>query len=86
MERCSWYISTDKTGGSPIVNCLTNVTSTSPFDGEHQRMKTPKRLINVEIQYHLDAFDIERLVEATRILMEVLGEEIDREGNARRSS
>jgi hypothetical protein len=44
-------------------------------------MKTPKRLIDVEIQYHFDAYDIERLVEATRILMEALGDEIDVEGD-----
>jgi len=43
-------------------------------------MKTPKKLINVELEYHLDAFDIERLVEATRILMEALCEEVDTEG------
>jgi hypothetical protein len=42
-------------------------------------MKPPKKLIDVEIQYHLDAYDIERLVEATRILMEALGDEIDAE-------
>ena len=44
-------------------------------------MKTPKKLINVELEYQLQAFDIERLVEATRILMEVLGEEVDSEGD-----
>jgi hypothetical protein len=44
-------------------------------------MKTPKRLINVEIQYQLDAYDIERLVEATRILMEALGDDFDTEGD-----
>ncbi len=44
-------------------------------------MKTPKKLINVELEYHLDTFDIERLVEATRILMEALGDEIDVEGD-----
>jgi hypothetical protein len=44
-------------------------------------MKTPKKLINVELEYHLDAFDIERLVEATRILMEALRDEIDVEGD-----
>jgi hypothetical protein len=43
-------------------------------------MKTPKKLINVELEYHLDTFDIERLVEATRILMEALAEEVDAEG------
>jgi hypothetical protein len=43
-------------------------------------MKTPKKLINVELEYQLDAFDIERLVEATRILMEALGEEVDTVG------
>jgi hypothetical protein len=43
-------------------------------------MKTPKNLINVEIQYHLDVLDIERLVEATRILMEALGAEVDAVG------
>ena len=63
------------------MNTLTNSTSTSHFRGEHQRMRTPKKLINVELQYHLDAFDIERLVEATRILMEALGEEVDSEGD-----
>jgi hypothetical protein len=44
-------------------------------------MKTPKRLINVELEYHFDAYDIERLVEATRILMEALGDEIDARGD-----
>ncbi len=63
------------------MNSLTNVTSTSHFRGEHSRMKTPKKLINVEIQYHLDAFDIERLVEATRILMEAIGDDFDSEGD-----
>ena len=62
------------------MNSLTNVTSTSHFRGEHSRMKTPKNLINVEIQYHLDVLDIERLVEATRILMEALGAEVDAVG------
>jgi len=42
-------------------------------------MKTPKKLIDVELEYHLDAYDIERLVEATRILMEALGDEFDSE-------
>ncbi len=56
------------------MNSLTNVTSTSHFRGEHNPMKTPKRLINVELEYHFDAYDIERLVEATRILMDALGE------------
>jgi len=44
-------------------------------------MKTPKQLINVEIQYQLDAYDIERLVEATMILMEALGDDFDSEGD-----
>ena len=44
-------------------------------------MKTPKKLINVELEYDLDAYDIERLVEATRILMEALEDEIDAEGD-----
>ena len=44
-------------------------------------MKIPKNHINVELQYRLDTFDIERLVEATRILMEVLGEEVDVPGD-----
>ena len=44
-------------------------------------MKTPKKLIDVELEYQLQVFDIERLVEATRILMEVLGEEVDAEGD-----
>ena len=49
-------------------------------------MKTPKKLIDVELEYQLQVFDIERLVEATRILMEVLGEEIDADGNGQGSS
>jgi hypothetical protein len=44
-------------------------------------MKPPKKLINVELEYQLEAYDIERLVEATRILMEALGDEIDAEGD-----
>jgi hypothetical protein len=44
-------------------------------------MKPPKKLINVELEYHFDAYDIERLVEATRILMEAIGDEIDVEGD-----
>jgi hypothetical protein len=44
-------------------------------------MKTPKKLINVELEFDLHAYDIERLVEATRILMEALGQEIDVEGD-----
>ena len=60
---------------------LTNVTSTSHFEGRNKPMKTPKKLINVELQYHLDAFDIERLVEATRILMEAIGDDFDSEGD-----
>jgi len=63
------------------VNSLMNSTSTSHFDGRNNPMTTPKLLINVEIQYHLDAFDIERLVEATRILMEALGDDFDTEGD-----
>jgi hypothetical protein len=63
------------------LNSLTNSTSTSHFRGEHSRMKPPKKLINVELEYHFDAYDIERLVEATRILMEAIGDEIDVEGD-----
>ena len=63
------------------MNSHTNSTSTSHFRGEHSRMKTPKRLIDVEFQYQLDAYDIERLVEATRILMEALGDDFDSEGD-----
>jgi hypothetical protein len=44
-------------------------------------MKTPKKLINVELEFDLIELDIERLVEATRILMEALGNEIDTEGD-----
>lgn len=68
------------------MNSLTNVISTSHFRGENQSMKTPKKLISVELQYRLDGIDIERLVEATKILMEVLGEENDVEGNGKGSS
>ena len=63
------------------MNSLTNVTSTSHFEGRNKPMKTPKKLIDVELEYHLDAYDIERLVEATRILMEALGVEVDTEGH-----
>jgi len=79
MGRCPWYVSTGKTGGRPILISLTNVTSTSHFEGRNKPMKTPKKLIDVELEYHLDAYDIERLVEATRILMEALGDEFDSE-------
>ena len=64
------------------MNSLTNVTSTSLFEGRNNPMKTPKKLINVELEYHFDAYDIERLVEATRILMEALEDEIDAERDA----
>jgi hypothetical protein len=63
------------------VNSFTYTVSISHFDGRNNPMKTPKKLINVELEYHLDTFDIERLVEATRILMEALGDEIDVEGD-----
>ena len=63
------------------MNSFTYTVSTSHFRGEHNSMKPPKKLINVELEYHFDAYDIERLVEATRILMEALGEEIDSEGD-----
>jgi len=63
------------------LKTLTNRASTSHFRGEHNSMKTPKKLINVELEYHFDAYDIERLVEATRILMEALGQEVDVEGD-----
>ena len=68
------------------MKTLTNGTSTCHFDGRNNPMKTPKKLISVELEYSLDTFDIERLVEATRILMEVLGEEIDAEGTGQGSS
>ena len=68
------------------MNSLTNGTSTSRFEPENNPMKTPKKLISVELEYRLDGIDIERLVEATRILMEVLGEEIDSDGNGQGSS
>ena len=63
------------------MKSLTNGVSTSHFDGTNNPMKTPKKLIRVELQHRLDGTDIERLVEATRILMEVLGEEVDSEGD-----
>ena len=68
------------------MNSLINRASTSHFEGRNKPMKTPKKLINVELEYHLDAFDIERLVEATRILMEALEDEIDAETISERSS
>ncbi len=64
------------------MNSLTSTVSISHIEGRNNPMKTPKKLINVELEYHLDAFDIERLVEATRILMEALGDEIDAERDA----
>ena len=63
------------------MKSLTNVTSASHFDGRNNPMTTPKKLISVDLDYQVDVYDIERLVEATRILMEVLGEEIDSEGD-----
>ena len=63
------------------MNSLTNSTSTFHFEGRNNPMKTPKKLINVELEYHLEVLDIERLVEATRILMAALGDEIDVEGD-----
>jgi hypothetical protein len=61
------------------VNSFTYTVSTSHFERENNPMKTRKKLISVEIQYHLDAYDFERLVEATRILMAALGDEISLE-------
>jgi hypothetical protein len=49
-------------------------------------MKTPKKLINVELEFDLIELDIERLVEATRILMEALGDDFDIEGDMESSS
>ena len=63
------------------MNSLIYTVSTRHFERKNNPMKTPKKLINVELEYHLDAFDIERLVEATRILMEALRDEIDVEGD-----
>ena len=63
------------------MKSLTNVTVTSHFEGRNNPMKTPKKVINVELEYRLDGIDIERLVEATRILMEVLWEEVESEGD-----
>ena len=57
----------------------TSSTPTGYVRGQVNRMKMPKKLINVEVEYQFDALDIERLVEATRILMEVLGDEVDTE-------
>ena len=62
------------------MKTLTNGTSTSHFDGTNNPMTTPKKLISVDLEYQVDVYDIERLVEATRILMEVLGEEVDVQG------
>ena len=43
-------------------------------------MRTHKKLIDVELEYQSDAFDIERWVEATKILMSVLGDDFDAAG------
>ena len=40
-------------------------------------MRTYKKLIDIELEYQSDAFDIERWVEATKILMSVLGDDFD---------
>ena len=63
------------------MKTITNRASTSHFRGRNKPMKTPKRLIDVDLEFDLHAYDIERLVEATRILMEALGDEIDAEGH-----
>ncbi len=44
-------------------------------------MRTNKKLIDVELEYQSDACDIERWVEATKILMSVLGDDFDSEGD-----
>lgn len=44
-------------------------------------MRTHKKLIDVELEYQSDACDIERWVEATKILMSVLGDDFDAEGD-----
>jgi len=44
-------------------------------------MRTHKKLIDVELEYQSDACDIERWVEATKILMSVLGDDFDSEGD-----
>jgi len=49
-------------------------------------MRTHKKLIDVQLEYQPDACDIERWVEATKILMSVLGDEFDAEGDTERSS
>ena len=46
----------------------------------HMGMGTYKKLIDVELEYQADAFDIERWVEATKILMSVLGHDFDAAG------
>lgn len=43
-------------------------------------MRTHKKLIDVELEYQSDAFDIERWVEATKILMSVLGDDFESAG------
>ncbi len=40
-------------------------------------MRTQKRLIDVELDYQPDAFDLDRWVEATKILMSVLEDDFD---------
>ncbi len=44
-------------------------------------MRTLKKQIGVELEYQSDACDIERWVEATKILMSVLGDDFDSEGD-----
>jgi hypothetical protein len=44
-------------------------------------MRIHKKLIDVELEYQSDACDIERWVEATKILMSVLGDDSDSEGD-----
>ena len=40
-------------------------------------MRTHKKLIDVELEYQPDAFDLDRWVEATKILMSVLEDDFE---------
>ena len=48
--------------------------------------RTHKKLIDVQLEYQPDACDIERWVEATKILMSVLDDDFDAEADTDKPS
>ena len=68
-----------KTGEWTLLKTVTLVTSASHFDSDHNRIQTSENLIKLEVDDQLVAYNIERLVEATRILMEAPEHDFDSE-------